>query len=99
MGRDKSIIAKHVACHVTKHSADSPKENMLSLLTGQGTEYCCMLLSQIRPEGKILSSQIVFCAHSTQFTGLTGRVAVEKMRHFPTQEMHSNVAADRLAEL
>ena len=34
MGGAKSIIAKQVACHVTNHSPDSRKENMLSLRTG-----------------------------------------------------------------
>ena len=65
MGGAKSIIAKHVACLVTKHSPDSRKENMLSLLTGLEKGYCCTLLPQIRPEGKVLSSQIAFCAHTT----------------------------------
>ena len=49
--------------HVNKHSPDSPKENMLSLLTGLGKGYCCILLPQIRPEGKVLSSQITFGTH------------------------------------
>ena len=53
MGRAKSIIAKHVACHVTKHNPDSREENMLSLLTGLGKGYCCKLLPQIRPELKV----------------------------------------------
>ena len=63
MGGAKLIIAKHVARHVNKHSPDSRKENMVSLLTGLGKGYCCILLSQIRPESKVLSSQIVF-AHT-----------------------------------
>ena len=54
MGGAKLIIAKHVACHVNKHSPDSRKENMLSLLTGLGKVYCCILLPQIRPEGKVV---------------------------------------------
>ena len=58
MGGAKLIIAKHVTCYVLKHSPDSRKENMLSLLTGLGKGYFCILLSQIRPEGKVLSSQI-----------------------------------------
>ena len=33
MGGAKLIIAKHMACHVTKHSLDSQKENMLSLFS------------------------------------------------------------------
>ena len=66
MGGAKLIIAKHVACHVTEHSPDSRKENMLSLLTDLGKGYCCLLLPQIRPEGKVLSSQIAFCAHTTR---------------------------------
>ena len=53
MGRAKLIIAKHVACHVTKHNPDSREENMLSLLTGLGKGYCCKLLPQIRPELKV----------------------------------------------
>ena len=65
VGRAKSIIVKHVACHVTKHSSDSQKENMLPLLTGLGKGYCCILLPQIRPEGKVLSSQTAFCTHMT----------------------------------
>ena len=64
MGGAKSIIAKHVTCHVTKHSPNSRKENMLSLLTGLGKEYCCILLPQIIPEGKVLSSKIAFSAHT-----------------------------------
>ena len=71
MGRAQLIIAKHMARHVNKHSPDSPKENMLSLLTGQGTEYCCMLLSQIRPKGKVLSSQSAFCAHMTRIANVS----------------------------
>ena len=55
-----------MVCHVTKHSPDSRKENMLSLLTGLGKGYCCILLSQIRPTSKVLSSQIAFCAHTTR---------------------------------
>ena len=65
MGGAKSVIAKCVPCHVTKHSPDSRKENVLSLLTGLGKGYCCVLLPQIRAEGKVLLSQIVFCAHKT----------------------------------
>ena len=60
MGGAKLIIAKHVACHVTNHSPDSWKENMLSLLTG-----LVKVLPQIRPKGKVLVSQIVFCPHTT----------------------------------
>ena len=70
MGGAKLIIAKHVACHVTKHSPDSRKENMLSLLTGQGKGYCCILLSQIRPEAKVLLSQIAFCTHRMRIANL-----------------------------
>ena len=65
-GGAKLIIAKHLACHANKHSPDSWKENVISLLTGLAKAYCCMLLSQIRPEGKILLSQIAFCAHTTR---------------------------------
>ena len=64
MGGAKLIIAKHVACHVAKHSPDSRKENMFSLLIDLGKGYCCILLPQIRLEGKVLSSQIAFCAHT-----------------------------------
>ena len=64
MGGAKLVIAKQVACHVNKHSPDSQKENMLSLLTGLGKGYYCILLPKIRPEGKVLSSQIAFCAHT-----------------------------------
>ena len=46
MGGAKLIIAKHVACHVAKHSPDSRKGSMLSLLTGLGKGYCCILLKQ-----------------------------------------------------
>ena len=53
MGGAKLIIARHVACHVTKHSLS------LSLLAGLGKGYCSILLPQIRSEGKILSSQVV----------------------------------------
>ena len=63
MGGAKLIIAKHVACHVTKHSLDSRKENKLSLLTGLGKGYCCILLIQIRPEGKVLCLKLRF-AHT-----------------------------------
>ena len=59
--RLKLIIAKHEAYHITKLSPDSRKENMLSLLTGLGKGYCCILLPQ--PEGKVISSQIAFCVH------------------------------------
>ena len=66
-GRGQLIIAKQVAFRVTNHSPDSRKENMLSLLTGLGKGYCCIVLSQIRPEGKVLSSQIIaFSAHTTR---------------------------------
>ena len=64
MGGAKLIIAKHVACHVTKHSPNSRKENMLYLLTSVRKGYCCILLLQIRPEGKKFSSQISFCAYT-----------------------------------
>ena len=57
--------------NVTKHSPDSWKENMLSLLTGLGKGYCCILLPQIRPEGKVLSSQIAFCAHTTRIANVS----------------------------
>ena len=67
----KLIIAKHMACHVNKHSPNSWKENMLSLLTGVGKRYCCIPLSRIRPEGKVLSSQIVFCAHTTRIANVS----------------------------
>ena len=50
MGGAELIIAKHVACHVNKHSPDSRKENMFLLLTGLGMGYCCILLPQIKPE-------------------------------------------------
>ena len=66
MGRTKLIIAKHMACHVTEPSPDSRKENLLSLLTGLGKDYRCILLPQIRPESKVLSSEIAFCAHMTR---------------------------------
>ena len=46
---------------VTKHSPDIRKENMLSQLIGLGKGYCRILLPQIRPEGKVVSSQIAFC--------------------------------------
>ena len=72
MGGAKLMIAKRVARHVTKHSPDSWKENTLSLLTGLGKGYCCILLSQIRPEGKsFLSSQIAFCAHTTKIANVS----------------------------
>ena len=60
MGRANLTILKHMACHVTKHSPSGWKENMLSLLTSLGKGYCCILLPQIRPDGKILLSQIAF---------------------------------------
>ena len=66
MGGAKLKILKHVACHVSKHSADSRRENTLLLLTGLGKGYCSILLPQIRPEGKVLSSQIEFCGHTTR---------------------------------
>ena len=66
MGGAKLIIAKHVACHVTNHSPDSRKENMLSLLAGLGKGYCRILLPQTRPEGKVLSSHFAYCAHTTR---------------------------------
>ena len=71
MGGAKLIIAKHVACHINKYSPDSRKENMLSLLTSLGKEYCCILLPQIRAEGKVLSSQIAFCAHTTGIVNMS----------------------------
>ena len=66
------IIAKHMVCHVNKHSPDSRKENTLSLLTGLGMRYCCILLPQIRPQGKVLSFQIAFCAHTTKIANVGG---------------------------
>ena len=47
---------------------------MVSLLTGLGKGYCCILLSQIRPKSKVLSSQISFCAH-------TSRIAMRRWSH------------------
>ena len=64
------MIVKHVECHVTKHNPDSWKENTLSLLTGLGKGYCCVLLPQVRPDGKVLSSQIMFCTHTTRFANV-----------------------------
>ena len=64
MGRANKI-AKHVACHVNKHSPDSRKENMLSPLTGLGMGYCCILLPQVRPEGQVLRLKLRF-AHTRQ---------------------------------
>ena len=68
MGGAKLIVAEHVACHVNKHSPNSWKANMFSLLTSLKKGHCCILLSQMRPEGKVLSSQIAFCtfAHTQQ---------------------------------
>ena len=40
------------------------------LLTGLGKGYCCILLQQIRPEGKFLSSHIVLCAHTTRIANI-----------------------------
>ena len=57
VGGAKLMIAEHVTCHVNKHSPFSRKENMLSVLTGLGKGYCCILLPQVRPEGKVLLSQ------------------------------------------
>ena len=71
MGGAKLIIAKYVACHVNKHSPDSLKESMLSLLTGLAMGYCCILLPQIKPEGKVLSSQIEFCARTTRIANVS----------------------------
>ena len=71
MGGAKLIIAKHVAWRVNKHSSDSRKANILSELTGIGKGYCCVLLPQIRPEGKVLSSQIAFCAHTTRIANVS----------------------------
>ena len=71
MGGAKLIIAKYVACDVNKHSPDSRKENTLSLFTGLGKAYCCILLPQIRPEGKVLVSQIAFCAYTTRITNVS----------------------------
>ena len=71
MGRAKLIIARHMACHVTKQSPSSRKENMFSLLTGLGKGYCWIVLPQIRPEGKVLSSQIAFYAHMTRIANVS----------------------------
>ena len=71
MGGAKLMIAEHVAYHVNKHSPDSRKENKISLATGLGMGYCCVLLSQIGPEGKVLSSQIAFCAHTTRIANVS----------------------------
>ena len=56
--------------NVTQHSPDSWKESMLSLFTGLGNGYCCILLPQVRPEGKVLSSQIALCAHTTRIANV-----------------------------
>ena len=69
MGGAKLIIAKHVACHATKHSPDSRKQNMLSRLTGLGKGYCCILLPQIRPEGKVLSLTLHLKLHFAHTRG------------------------------
>ena len=71
MGGAQLIIAKHVTCQVNKHSPDSQKENMLSLLAGLGKGYCCILLPQIRPEDKVLSSQIAFCVHMLRIANVS----------------------------
>ena len=71
MGGAKLIITKQVACHVNKHSPDGRKVNMLSLLTGLGKGYYCLLLQQIRPEGKVLSSQIAFCGYTMRFANVS----------------------------
>ena len=55
-----------MACHVNKHSPDSRKESKVSLLIGLGNGYFYILLSQIGPKSKVLSSQIAFCAHTTR---------------------------------
>ena len=47
-----------------KNSPDSRKENMVSLLTGLGKGYCCILLSQIRPEGKVFFRLKLRFAHT-----------------------------------
>ena len=70
MGGAKSIIAKHMAWHVIKHSPDSWKESMLSLLTGLGKGYCCKQPPQIKPEGKVLSSQIAFGEHTLRIANV-----------------------------
>ena len=59
-----------MACYVHKHSPGSWKENTLSLLTGLGVGYCCILLPQIRHEGNVLSSQTAFCAPTTRIAKL-----------------------------
>ena len=71
MGGAKLIIAKHVACQLTKHSPDSRKENTLSQLTGVGKGYCYILLPQLKPEGNVLSFQIAYCAHTTGIANLS----------------------------
>ena len=57
--------------NVTKHRPYSRKENLLSLFTGLGKGYCCRLLPQIWPGGKVLSSQIAFCAHSRRIANVS----------------------------
>ena len=66
MGGAKLIMTKQVACHLSEDSPDSQRESMFSLLTSLGKGYCCILLPKIRPEGKVLSSQIVFSALTTR---------------------------------
>ena len=46
---------------------------MLSILTGTGMGHFCILPPQERPEGKVLSSQIAFCAHTTRIENVSWR--------------------------
>ena len=63
MGGAKVIIAKHMAWHVNKQSWELERKHAFTT-TGLGKAYCCILLPQIRPEGKVLSSQIAFSAYT-----------------------------------
>ena len=49
---------------------------MLSLLTSLGRRYCCILLLQIRPEGKVLLSQTASTTHHPQTLGAGQDLAI-----------------------
>ena len=67
MGGAKLLIAKH--WHVMYINTVPVVGKKTCFHEGKG--YCCILLPQIRPEGKVLSSQIAFNAHTTRIANVS----------------------------
>ena len=75
---------------------------MLSILTGTGMGHFCILPPQERPEGKVLSSQIAFCAHTTRIENVSWRdviagssAPISPIRNLCSQNQHETASTGK----